>query len=267
MIIINRYENKDIRSVLFDFDGTISLIRQGWQNVMIPYFAEVLTKTPKGGTYEEEYRCAREFVELTTGKQTIYQCMQINDEVVKRGGESVDPYQYKEEYNRRLMLHIRHRREALQKGEADADQMMVPGARRLLEHLTERKIILYLASGTDHEYVLEEASLLKVDSYFKGNIFGAKRDPRLNSKAGVIRSILQDHGLSGSSIACFGDGYVEIENVKEVGGIAIGRAGYEENPCTGWDEWKKNRLTKAGADALVKDLTDIDSVLEYLFGG
>jgi hypothetical protein len=52
-----------------------------------------------------------------------------------------------------------------------------------------------------------------------------------------------------------------------VGGIAIGIAGYEENPCTGWDEWKKNRLTKAGADALVKDLTDIDSVLEYLFGG
>ncbi len=31
-----------VRSVLFDFDGTLSLIREGWQGVMIPYFAEEL---------------------------------------------------------------------------------------------------------------------------------------------------------------------------------------------------------------------------------
>ena len=28
--------------VLFDFDGTISLIREGWQKVMIPYFCGVI---------------------------------------------------------------------------------------------------------------------------------------------------------------------------------------------------------------------------------
>ena len=29
-------ETGNIRHVVFDFDGTISLIRDGWQNVMVP---------------------------------------------------------------------------------------------------------------------------------------------------------------------------------------------------------------------------------------
>ena len=31
-----------ISHVLFDFDGTLSLIRQGWPEVMVPMFAEML---------------------------------------------------------------------------------------------------------------------------------------------------------------------------------------------------------------------------------
>ncbi len=267
MIFISNRKPKYIQSVLFDFDGTISLIRQGWQDVMIPYFAEVLLKTPHAGTAQEEYRCATEFIELTTGKQTIYQCMQLNDEVVKRGGDAVDPSLYKNEYSKRLMLHIEHRRQSLLSGVTDPDHMMIPGARRFLETLVERNLNLYLASGTDHEYVMEEASLLDVAKYFKGNIFGAKDDLLLNSKAMVIQKILKEQQLSGTTLAGFGDGYVEIENVKDVGGIAIGIAGHEANPSTGWDEWKKRRLTQAGADALVMDFTDIDAIIDYLFKG
>ena len=33
------------RSVLFDFDGTLSLIREGWPQVMIPMMVEVLRGT------------------------------------------------------------------------------------------------------------------------------------------------------------------------------------------------------------------------------
>ena len=32
----------EFRSVLFDFDGTISLIREGWRGIMIPLMAEIL---------------------------------------------------------------------------------------------------------------------------------------------------------------------------------------------------------------------------------
>ena len=33
------------RSVLFDFDGTLSLIREGWPQVMIPMMADELRRT------------------------------------------------------------------------------------------------------------------------------------------------------------------------------------------------------------------------------
>lgn len=267
MIILTHHRPKDIHSVLFDFDGTISLIRQGWQDVMVPYFAEVLLQTPDAGSVQEEYRCAKEFIELTTGKQTIYQCMQLNDEVIKRGGIPVDPSIYKDEYSRRLMNHIQHRRQGLLSDKINPECMMIPGARSFLETLVEKGLDLYLASGTDHEYVIEEASLLDVAKYFKGNIFGAKADLLLNSKAMVIQRILKNKHLSGDSLAGFGDGYVEIENVKEVGGIAIGVAGNEVNPSTGWDEWKKDRLQEAGADALIMDFDDKQRIIDYLFKG
>ena len=31
-----------VTAVLFDFDGTISLVREGWQQIMTPYFADEL---------------------------------------------------------------------------------------------------------------------------------------------------------------------------------------------------------------------------------
>ena len=35
-----------ISHALFDFDGTLSLIRQGWPEVMIPMFVEMLPRLP-----------------------------------------------------------------------------------------------------------------------------------------------------------------------------------------------------------------------------
>jgi len=37
---IREWKKFDIKYALFDFDGTVSLIREGWQGIMIPYFAE-----------------------------------------------------------------------------------------------------------------------------------------------------------------------------------------------------------------------------------
>src|SRR5881392_3699683 len=68
-----------IRSALFDFDGTLSLIREGWQQVMVPMMVEVLKETP-GGRHEDDAGLAthvREFVDRLTGKQTIYQMIQL----------------------------------------------------------------------------------------------------------------------------------------------------------------------------------------------
>ena len=39
-------ERGQIRHALFDFDGTISLIREGWQEIMETMMIEILMATP-----------------------------------------------------------------------------------------------------------------------------------------------------------------------------------------------------------------------------
>src|SRR5215510_6803071 len=90
-----------IRFALFDFDGTLSLIREGWQGVMIPYFVEELQNTPRSEAPEQIEAVVRDFVERLTGKQTIYQCFQLQEEVAKRDGAPREALEYKHEYLRR----------------------------------------------------------------------------------------------------------------------------------------------------------------------
>ena len=98
----------NISHVLFDFDGTISLIRQGWPEVMVPMFAEVLPAIP--GESEEARRklCFEDIMRLN-GKQTIYQMIQLAERIKERGGTPRDPLEYKHEYLRRLEERIRDR--------------------------------------------------------------------------------------------------------------------------------------------------------------
>jgi len=253
------------RTALFDFDGTVSLIREGWQGIMIPYFTEVVMETPGAGGYDAERVNVTDFVDMLTGKQTIFQCIRLDEEVVKRGGEKRDPLFYKNEYLRRLMEKIKDRREGLGNGAAKPDEFLVSGATRLFRALREKGVALYLASGTDEPQVLEEASLLQVNGYFGGNIFGAKDAQTDCSKEMVIRDILERDGLRGNELLSFGDGYVEIELVKNVGGYSVAVA-TDEKRRKGIDPWKRNRLLAAGADAVIPDFSETDKLMEFLQG-
>src|SRR5262245_56306299 len=73
-----------IRHVLFDFDGTLSLIREGWPAVMVPMFAEVLPSVP-GESEEDRRRLAFEDIMRLNGKQTIYQMIQLAERLKERG--------------------------------------------------------------------------------------------------------------------------------------------------------------------------------------
>lgn len=251
-------------SIIFDFDGTISLIRQGWAEIMTPYFANVLAACPDGKSVEEETPIAREFIDLLTGRQTIYQCIRLAEEVATRGSTPEEPIDYKWEYLRRLGDHIDSRCEGLRSGEFSPQDWVVAGSFELLDALRERGMNLYLASGTDEPFVVEEAKLLGVDGYFDG-IFGAKDDYKLFSKAMVIERIIKEHDLAGEQLAGFGDGFVEIENVKAVGGLAVGVASNEQTR-EGVDLWKRDRLVAAGADAIVPDFSDVLQLTSWLFG-
>jgi phosphoglycolate phosphatase len=262
--IINPHiERSCIRHALFDFDGTVSLIRQGWQGVMIPMMVEILLETPRHESEEELVAVVTEFVDRLTGKQTIYQMIQLCEEVRQRGGEPQDPLEYKWMYLDRLWERIKGRVAGLKGGEIKPEEMMVPGAVPMLEALRSRGVPCYLASGTDEVYVLDEATALGLSTYF-ASIYGALDDYVNYSKKMVIERILEENHLTGSEFVTFGDGYVEIEDTKAVDGIAVGVASDEANR-QGINEWKRERLIEAGADLIIPDFREHERLVACLF--
>jgi len=252
------------RFALFDFDGTLSLIREGWQDVMVPFFVDELRTAPHCEPMEDAELVIREFVTRLTGKQTIYQCFQLSEEIVKRGGIPKDPLVYKHEYLARLWERIEYRVSALKSGEIKPEKWLLPGSVEFLELLKSKGVELYLASGTDLQYVLDEAAALRIDQYFAGHIYAALDDYKAFSKQQIIDRMLTENNLRGPELLVVGDGYVEIENGKGVGGFAMGVASDEATPG-GLDEWKRERLLLAGADIIVRDYADTSNLMAYLF--
>ncbi|HTL59431.1 MAG TPA: HAD family hydrolase [Candidatus Limnocylindrales bacterium] len=251
----------DISHVLFDFDGTLSLIRQGWPEVMVPMFAEFLP--PVSGETDEQRRqlCFDDIMRLN-GKQTIYQMIQLADRIEERGGSPREPLWYKHEYLRRLDERIRSRIEGLRVGRLRKDDALVYGARRLLELLWTRGLPMYLASGTDEVFVKQEAELLDLTQFFGKHIYGALDDYKQFSKKLVIERILRDNQIQGAQLLSFGDGYVEIENTKEVGGLAVAVASDEARNGSGeFDQWKYKRLLGVGADVVIPDFRDAEALM------
>ena len=249
---------------LFDFDGTISTIRSGWIDVMTPMMAEILLDLKTGESESDLLAMIREMIWKTTGKETIYQMMDFADHVARRGGKPLDPREYKKMYLDRLWVKIVDRIEDLKHGRVPPDRYMVPGARELLERLKDRGLKLYLASGTDEIYMREEARLLGVSPFFDGGVYGAQEDYKSFSKKILIQRIISQTDVQGGEIVGFGDGYVEIEEVKLVGGVAVGVAS-KEPQCEEVDEWKRQRLIGVGADFIVPNFLDHGPLTDKLF--
>ena len=251
-----------IRHALFDFDGTLSLIREGWQGVMIPMMVELIRQAPGAEDEATVHALVRDYVTRLTGRQTIYQMIRLAEEIEKRGGQPLEPLAYKRLYHERLLRRIEGRLADLEAGRVAPDEMMVPGGRAMLEGLRTRGVRCYLASGTDEPYVRHEAELLGITSYFAG-IYGAHDDYQAHEKRVVIQRIIAENQLSGPEFVAFGDGYVEIEDARAVGGIAVGVAS-DEARREGIDEWKRSRLIEAGAQIIVPDFREHAALLEYL---
>ena len=250
---------------LFDFDGTLSLVREGWVDVMVPMMVEILQQAPTAESADELAAVCREFVDELTGKQTIYQMMRLAEEVRQRGGRAAEPLEYKHLYHERLMERIEGRRDRLRSGEAEAESMLVSGSLEMLQGLADRGVSLYLASGTDEAYVREEAELLKIDRFFGPHIYGAVDDFRSFSKQMVIERLLDHNEVDASRLVGFGDGYVEIDNVKTSGGLAVGVATDESARNGRTDAWKRDRLVGVGADVIVPDFGETAALLNWMW--
>jgi len=254
-----------IRHALFDFDGTISVLRQGWEGVMIPVCLRAICGDgPVPAEIEQE---VIEYVDRSTGILTILQ-MEWLAEAVRRHGRVPNPLsaaEYKAIYLRELMRSISHRIDAVAAGQAPAEAHMLAGASDFLAGLQQRGVRLYAASGTDHADVVREAGVLGVAKYFEGRIYGALDAREAHSKEVIIQRILNDNSLAGHELLVAGDGPVEIRAGRERGALTLGVAS-DEVKRKGWNAHKIKRLEAAGADLMVADFEPAERLLGYLFG-
>ncbi len=253
------------RAALFDFDGTLSLIRSGWVDVMVPMMVETLKELRTGESDGDLTAIVTQFVYRLTGKQTIYQMLELAEQVRRRGGTPRDALEYKHAYLDRLWEKIEGRVRALEEGRARPEDYLVPGSIALLDALKARGMRIFVASGTDEKFAAREAELLGLAPYVEDKVYGAIDDYRNYSKRLVIGRIMAEHELRAAELVGFGDGYVEIENIKEVGGAAIGVA-TDEPACREIDRWKRARLILAGADAIVPNFAEHERLCAWMFG-
>jgi phosphoglycolate phosphatase-like HAD superfamily hydrolase len=253
------------RVAVFDFDGTISLVRAGWMDIMVPMMIDVLSALGTGESGEELRAVVEPFIWRQTGKDTLYQMIALAEQVSLRGGTPLDPRVYKEEFLNRLFVISGRRIEELRHGRGAPDQYLVPGTRGMLEDLRARDLTLYLASGTDDAHLKEEADLLDVTRYFDGGVFGALPDPGAFSKRLLMERIVGLGGMRPEYLIGFGDGPVEIVELKRVGGVAVGLA-TDEPVCRETSAWKRRNLIEVGADYIMPNYLCRASLLAVLFG-
>jgi phosphoglycolate phosphatase len=259
-----------IRHVLFDFDGTISVLREGWERVMAPLMVEMICDgSPPSPEIEQE---VADYVDDSTGIVTIEQ-MQWLAEAVRRHGLARRPLsaaEYKQIYVSRLMVGVRQRLDRLNPdltGLSDPSGpqsgMMVAGARTFLEALASRGLRLYVASGTDHPYMLNEAQALGVDRYFNGGLYGAIDEDEAHRKERIIQRILDEHDLHGDELLVVGDGPVEVREAVSRQALGLGVAS-DEVARSGWNLAKVVRLSRAGAHLLVPDFSRGEELAAWL---
>jgi phosphoglycolate phosphatase-like HAD superfamily hydrolase len=169
--------------------------------------------------------------------------VRLFDEVLKRGGMPENPLVYKERYLARLEERIRPRIEALKAGRVTPEDMMVPGAREMLEAMRARGVTCYLVSGTYKPYVYDEADALQITPFF-GGIYGALDNPDLYSKRQFMQELVTTFLLDGYEVVSLGDGITEIKEAKDAA-LAVGVAA-NETTRTGIDERSANCSSRPG---------------------
>ncbi len=271
--IINEWPQKlQISHAIFDHDGTISTLREGWEQIMVPMMMKAILgehfQDADEALYHKVHARVIDFVDKTTGIQTLVQMKGLVDLVREFGlvpeEQILDEFGYKQIYNDELLKMVRIREAKLSRGELAVEDFTLKNAVSLLEKLHKAGVTLYLASGTDDEDVKNEARILGYDHLFEGGIYGAVGDVDKEAKKMVLDRILNTIGETKTGqLVAFGDGPVEIRETLKRGGATIGIASNEVKRHS-LNESKRSRLIKAGADVIVPDFSQLPKLLELL---
>ena len=260
-----------IEHCIFDHDGTLSVLREGWESVMEPMMVRAILgpayDTASAALFADVTRKVKRLIDRTTGIQTLMQMRGLVD-LVRGGGfvaesDILDEHGYKRIFNDDLMKLIHTRVNKLASGELKSVDFQIKNARELLNELHGRGIKLYLASGTDQADVIAEATAMGYADLFEGRIFGSVGDIKADAKKMVLERIVRENNLAGHQFATFGDGPVEMRETQKVGGLCIGVAS-DELRRFGWNYAKRTRLIRAGASLLVPDFSQLPALLKAI---
>jgi rfaE bifunctional protein kinase chain/domain len=252
----------NVKHAIFDHDGTISTLREGWEKIMEPMMMKAVLGVRAATTDEKLFNRVksrvREYIERTTGIQTIVQMHGLVDLVREFGfvpeDQILSAAKYKAIFNEELIGLVNLRLAKLSSGELDINDFTLKGAVPFLRDLQRAGVRLYLASGTDESDVRREAECLGYADIFDGGIYGSTGEVAKDAKKVVIKRILNDVNGAFDQLIIFGDGPVEVREAKRNGAVAIGVAS-DELRRFGINLEKRRRLISAGADALVPDFS------------
>jgi rfaE bifunctional protein kinase chain/domain len=261
----------NIRHAIFDHDGTISTLRQGWEKIMGPMMMKSILGTQNQLANEALLlrigNRVREFIERTTGIQTIAQMHGLVQLIREFGLVPEDQIrsaaEYKEIFNRELIDVVDLRIAKLDCGELSISDFTMKGAVPFLRALRQAGVLLYLASGTDVEDVRKEAERLGYADVFEGRIYGSIGEVDKDAKRIVIEGVLNQINGAAEQIITFGDGPVEIRESVRRDGLAIGVAS-DELRRFGLNPEKRTRLIRAGANAVIPDFSQWLKLWELL---
>ncbi len=259
--------------VIFDHDGTISTLRQGWEPIMRATAIEAVLGNCKESALPQEIlrieKAVEEMIEKTTGIQTIIQMHHLQNMVRSFGfvpeSKIQSPVEYKNRYNEKLLKMVSTRIELFERDLLNLDDVTMKGAIQFLEILREKGISIYLASGTDQNDVGQEAAILGYDDYFDGGIFGSVGNVNDDPKKMVIETIINSlpDNIKPEECYVFGDGPVEMREAAKRGFTRIGLVS-DEKQRFGINPEKRSRLILGGAQALIPDFSWIPALSEYL---
>ena len=271
--ILNISQGRTPRVVIFDHDGTISTLRQGWEPIMRNLAVESILgnslKQVAPNELKEISEAIDKMIEQTTGVQTIIQMHELRKMVLSRGyvseKDALKPQEYKDIYNRELIRMVSYRTALFQKGLLNLSDVTIKGAVSFLKMLRNEGVTLYLASGTDQEDVRREAEVLGYASLFNGRIFGSVGDVNSDPKKIVLERISLDlpRGTEPEDCYIFGDGPVEMREAAKRDFNRIGLVS-DEKQRFGVNPDKRERLILGGAQILIPDFSWISRLSEFL---
>jgi phosphoglycolate phosphatase-like HAD superfamily hydrolase len=250
--------------VVFDFDGTLSWLRHGWtevaQTVLIPRFP-----LHEGESIDDiRTHLFREMIRFN-GRPTPLFTTEMAAQIQQRGGQAKAD-ELLEAFLKPLNANAHARYTQLRDGTATRDDYIVHGGRALLELLAARELSIIILSGNPHEQISNEAEMLNLTPFCNGHVYGDTKAADFN-KQSVLERLMADESFTGENFVMFGDGAAEIEATRNLSGLAIAVCSDEnENGSGRVDEHKRTVLIESGADAIIADYRNPETLLQTIFG-